>query len=157
DRKKIAFLVNDQLPANNNIQQNLLPEMNRYSQKSQCTWLVTWDVESNEVEKIAVMPQQDKIGIIPSTLLWSPATDCSLISLYTIEGVFIIDASRHIVKKILFKGDSDWPVSVIRWSPDGRQLGILKDNGTFYIYNIAEDILTKVNSDPECFNFVWVE
>ena len=138
-------------------------------------WLSLWDLETDKVDRIVKIsqPQEpDKPGLFEQRaqiISFSPVQKSNLIAVATGENILIIDyKEKKIVKNL-----SDCNPKNIKWSPNEKEIGLLKKGiykeeyqenekcvvtspPSLWLYDIGKDKLKKIYEDSDCFDFLWV-
>jgi WD40 repeat protein len=70
---------------------------------------------------------------------------------------YLINLGEKSKTRLNIHPESDGKIKNFRWSPDGKKIGIIDYKGRLYIYDIEKKTTVKVNEDPDCFDFFWVE
>lgn len=116
------------------------------------------DIQTEKITKIIDLPEGTRFcasreGDHP-ILKWSPLADSDQLVFTTLTtGLMLINVRDKKVQKDLQIKST--PKS-IRWSPDGKKIGILGRDGALYIYDLEKDTLEKVMEDSDYFDFFWV-
>ena len=141
DNKKLAFLTN-QTKSLDNQKLNLL----------------IINLPDRKVVKICSLPDGSSInrsdGKNYAILKWGKCKNANYIALENMyHDLLIVDIDteeviRKIRKKFLTKS--------LRWSPDGKRIGLLNWEGEFYVYDLEKDSLVKIAEDKDYFDFFWV-
>lgn len=136
-------------------------------------WLSVWNLKTNTTEKICrLSPPIDELRCIKDAgefFAFNPNIETNLIAVSSYENIKLIDIKeKKVLKKIPIE-----KIKNMRWSPDGKKLGILK-NGEYeylsegmdayrvttppslWIYDLEKDQLEKIDEDPGYFDFFWV-
>lgn len=128
----------------------LYPDIN----KKYIKYLLAWNYKLNKIEKIVVLSKDQGSWPISKTLFvkFCPKKNSSLVAITNGE-IEIVDIKK---KKIIKMFDISRPKS-IRWSNDGRYLGVLKYDGSFITYDLFKDELKVLDKDVDYFDFFWIK
>ncbi len=98
-------------------------------------------------------------GII-TILKWSPNNISSLLALDNIANIKSDETNLFVINektnKIVRSKSKNFKTKSLRWSPDGKKIGLLSWDGALYVYDIEKDTLDKIAEDQDYFDFFWV-
>lgn len=120
--------------------------------------LTEFDIANNEFRNIIDFDYYP--GIIPNErsdydtiMKFCPKNNSLLVAANLTSPTIIIDIDK---KKIIRRIETTSIVKSLRWSPDGKKIGILDWDGELYIYDLEKDFLKKIAEDQDYFDFIWV-
>ncbi|MCE1245615.1 MAG: hypothetical protein LWY06_03100, partial [Firmicutes bacterium] len=92
----------------------------------------------------------------PTDMKWNPVNK-DLILFFHKDRFHLIDIPHQKTEIIDTTKIECQEVKSFRWSPDGKQIGILDFSGKLFIYDLTLKKTEKIYHDPDCFDFFWVE
>lgn len=164
-RDKISFLAKFPDTNKENEDQSIAP-----------IYLCLYYLEKNKAEKIVSLNCNAQYSVFTRILplKWNPAYQKELIAFSvsgrskqekTTEKTLLIDTEKKKTVK-----EWPWESKCLRWSPDGRYLGMLKmesrsskapknkkEAGSLCIYDLKTDTLKKIDQDKTYFDFYWLD
>lgn len=116
--------------------------------------MCAWDIKNNTVRKIMTFPFDIWSLHKPSAIVFNPDADKNLLAADTSDGIFLIDIKKCKITKTISDIDE---CRSLRWSPDGKKLGVMTGDGKLYVYNLKKDNLKLLARDADYFDFFWVK
>lgn len=116
--------------------------------------MCAWDIKNNTVRKIMTFPFDIWSLYKPSAIVFNPDADKNLLAADTSDGIFLIDIKKCKITKTISDIDE---CRSLRWSPDGKKLGVMTGDGKLYVYNLKKDNLKLLARDADYFDFFWVK
>ena len=125
--------------------------------------LATTNKKNMKVANILKLPENYHIPPsrygIDAIMKWCPKADSSIVA---IANIFPINLNINLIlvdmhkRRIIKELKADFETISLRWSPDGKKIGILSREGKMYIYDLEKDSLDKIAEDKDYFDFFWV-
>lgn len=127
------------------------------NENKQCSlWLSIWNLRDNKISKIIRLAsfKFDVCEHFAKKLFikYSPDPQYPLIAVTPEKNIVIVDYKKKEIVKTIEKG---LPKS-LRWSPDGKKLGFMMEDGKLYVYDLEKDSLKMIDEDNDYFDFFWV-
>ena len=115
--------------------------------------LCSLDTENYSVSRLLDFERGHLRTFLPDSIKCCPIKDKNLILISAENSYILFDFKEKKLLKHL-RGIS--PQKSVRWSWDGKKIGILTTDGEFYIYDIDHDQTKQILNSHKYFDFFWI-
>ena len=117
-------------------------------------WICSWNINNNTIERILKIQDNTWRVYKSESIICNPDIDRNLFAANLTNGILIVDMDKKKITKTITDLEE---CRSIRWSRDGKKLGILDTKGKLYLYCLDNDKYSMIDQDQDYFDFIWIK